>query len=186
MTLFSYVVDHDTGFAPNPTGRYCTLVHCKFSEGGRRKNIVERAEIGDWLLGTGGESRRSSGNGTIIYLMCVDEKLPFQQYLRDQRFKGRSDCKDRGTNNTYALVSRHFFYFGKNAIPISRLSKSLQSVAWEKKGPGYKSRFAEKEIRGLISWFERKHRPGWYGEPRAPGSDYRSSGCRPRRAVGVK
>ena len=135
MKLFSYVVDHDTGFAPNPSGRYCTLVHCKFSEDGKRRNLVERADEGDWILGTGGTSSRSSGNGTVIYLMRVDEKLSFQKYLMQQRFKGRSDCKDRGTNNSYALVSRHFFYFGKSAIPISRLSKSLQSIAWEKRGP---------------------------------------------------
>ena len=51
--LFSYVVDRDLGFAPNPYGGFCTLAHCKFSISGKKK-IVELAKIGDWIAGTGG------------------------------------------------------------------------------------------------------------------------------------
>jgi hypothetical protein len=43
-TLFSYVVDHDLGFAPNPASGYCTLVHCKFEGKSGRRNIVELAK----------------------------------------------------------------------------------------------------------------------------------------------
>ena len=32
MSLFSYVVARDTGFAPNPSGGYCTLANCKFKK----------------------------------------------------------------------------------------------------------------------------------------------------------
>lgn len=42
-SLFSYVVDHDLGFAPNPEGDYCTLVDCKFGGRAGHKNIVELA-----------------------------------------------------------------------------------------------------------------------------------------------
>jgi hypothetical protein len=42
-SLFSYVVDHDFGFAPNPKGDYYTLVHCKFGGRAGHKNIVELA-----------------------------------------------------------------------------------------------------------------------------------------------
>lgn len=57
-TLFSYVVDHDHGFAPNPYGGYCTLVHCKFGGERGRQNIVEMAKVGDWIVGTGGRSKK--------------------------------------------------------------------------------------------------------------------------------
>ena len=40
--LFSYVVDHDYGFAPNPFGGFCTLAKCKY--GTTKRNIVELAE----------------------------------------------------------------------------------------------------------------------------------------------
>ena len=50
--LFSYVVDHDYGYAPHPFGRYCTLAKCKYGSG-RFENVVELAEVGDWIAGTG-------------------------------------------------------------------------------------------------------------------------------------
>jgi len=50
--LFSYVVDHDYGFAPNPSGGFCTLAKCKYKkEGKQRRNIVE-------LAGRGGRGGR--------------------------------------------------------------------------------------------------------------------------------
>jgi hypothetical protein len=69
-TLFSYVVDHDLGFAPNPASGYCTLVHCKFGGHRTRRNIVELANEGDWLIGTGGGSKESSGP-TPSFILCA-------------------------------------------------------------------------------------------------------------------
>ena len=57
-SLFSYVVDHDLGFAPNPLDGFCTLVHCKFGGAGGPVNIVELAEEQDWVLGSGGQSEQ--------------------------------------------------------------------------------------------------------------------------------
>jgi len=78
--LFSYVVDHDHGFAPHPNGQYCTLAKCKY--GSRRyKNIVELAKKGDWIVGTGGANlSKSAGHGKLIYAMRVDKKLPLADY----------------------------------------------------------------------------------------------------------
>src|SRR5689334_8979368 len=90
--LFSYVVDHDNGYAPNPSCGYCTLSQCKFSHSGRRKNIVESAQPGDWIVGTGGSDlTKSSGNGTIVYAMEVEENLSLPDYTRDPRFAARED-----------------------------------------------------------------------------------------------
>ncbi|HEV8071318.1 MAG TPA: hypothetical protein VGP76_26630 [Planctomycetaceae bacterium] len=57
---FSYVVDHDLGFAPNPSGGFCSLAKCKF--GSAKRNIVEMAEEGDWIAGTGTEGVRSEAS----------------------------------------------------------------------------------------------------------------------------
>ena len=97
MTLFSYVVDHDLGFAPNPYLGYYTLVHFKFSEAGGRRNIVELAEVGDWILGTAGTGKQSAGHGKLIYVMRVDEKHTFDDFLADRRFRGRSDWVNFGS-----------------------------------------------------------------------------------------
>lgn len=165
--LHSYVVDHDHGFAPNPSGKYCTLVHCKFSKGGR-KNLVEKARIGDWVLGTGGQSSHSAGNGRIVYLMRVDEKLPFDRYMRDTRFAGRVDHCDDAQGNQFALVSHHYFYFGRNAIPISDLPPRLRLAALEKRGPGFRSDLSESLADELVNWFERNYEVGVHGEACSP------------------
>jgi hypothetical protein len=76
--LYSYVVDHDHGFAPNPFGGFCTLVKCKY--GSKKCNIVEMAEEEDWIAGTGGVKAESAGHGKLIYAMRVDEKIPLADY----------------------------------------------------------------------------------------------------------
>ena len=66
--LFSYVVDHDLGFAPDPFGGFCTLAKCKYRTS--RRNIVELAQVNDWIAGTGGvDLRKSAGHGKLIYAM---------------------------------------------------------------------------------------------------------------------
>jgi Nucleotide modification associated domain 2 len=164
MTLFSYVVDHDLGFAPNPYSGYCTLVHCKFSDTGERRNIVELAEIGDWILGTGGSGKQSAGHGKLIFLMRVDEKPTFEEFLADRRFRGRSDWIDFGSGNSFALVSERYFYFGKNALNISSLPEYL-TTGLAKRGPGFRSDYPEEGIMGLIEWISRKYKTGMHGDP---------------------
>lgn len=164
--LFSYVVGHDHGFAPNPVGQFCTLVHCKFSRNGKR-NVVETAESGDWILGMGGQSSHSSGNGTIVYIMRVDEKLPFSRYMRDRRFAGRLDHCDTGKGNKFALISKHFFYFGRKAMAINSLPEHLRS-GLEKRGPGFRSDLPSELIKQLIESFENKFETGMHGYPCSP------------------
>lgn len=163
-TLFSYVVDHDLGFAPNPDSGFCTLVHCKFQKQSIRRNIVELADEGDWILGTGGQNEDSAGNGKLVYLMRVDEKLPFREFLAATRFQGRCDCKDRGDGNRFALISQQYFYFGKNALSISALPKQLARNL-EKKGPGYRRDYPAERLPKLVKWFDQKYEPGMHGDP---------------------
>jgi len=176
--LFSYVVEHDGGHAPNPYFGLCTLCRCKFRESSDKpKNLVEKAKLSDWVIGTGGANlNRSSGHGTLIYAMRVDEKLTRQQYFLDRRF-GK---KKRRTNGTYeqkqgdnmfpanrferreqsVLISRRFYYFGRNAIHIPK----NKFPRLEKSGPGFKSNFGDAYMARFLKWLER-FKPGKRGDP---------------------
>lgn len=162
-TLFSYVVQHDYGKEPNPFGGFCTLVNCKYSKSGRG-NIVERAEKGDWLVGTGGANLRiSAGHGKLIYAMRVDEKLPLVEFYQDKRFKGRKNTTKR--KDGFALVSQHYFYFGRDAISIERIPKQHLHHPLEKKGPGYRKDFSQAFINDLTQWLEETFSIGRNGSP---------------------
>lgn len=178
MTLFSYVVHHDTGLAPNPKDGFCTLVYCKYKKRkNKQKNIVELAKKGDWIIGTGGKNKKlSSGHGTIIYIMRVDEKLPFAKYR--SQFPGRSHSKCHGE---YALISKTFLYYGRKAILVEKIP-GTKLVHLEKKGPAFRNKFPETFIRQLDVWFHKQRRTGKIGEPCVPGFDGTSKKtCRCRK-----
>lgn len=184
--LYSYVVEHDNGFAPNPFGRYCTLVKCKYGFLGFR-NIVELAEVGDWIAGTGGVSEKSANrHGTLIYAMRVDEKLALGAYYKDKRFAKRSDAEHDGLSlkGHFALISRHFFYFGKNVREISEIPsvnlrhpKSNRRHAFEKKGPGFRSDFTEDFIEDFAKWLNANYKIGIHGPPCNPDSELPMPTC---------
>jgi hypothetical protein len=163
--LFSYVVAVDKGFAPNPSGGYCTLANCMCRGKGGRRNVVELAEIGDWIVGTGGaDKKKSSGHGTLIYTMRVEQKLTLYDYYRDSRFRGRlGNCPDKShRKDTYALISSYFWYFGREAIGIPK--KYLEHPL-EKRGRGFRSNFSEGFIRDFIQWLEGNYKRGVHGGP---------------------
>jgi hypothetical protein len=78
MRVYSYVVDHDLGFAPNPFHGVCTLAACK-------PKIRRYAEAGDYIIGTG--SGPNGGLGRLVYWMRIDEIITFDQYWADARFR---------------------------------------------------------------------------------------------------
>ena len=116
--LFSYVVDHDCGYAPYPFGGFCTLAKCKYgtikTKHGTRRNIVELADEGDWIAGTGGVVLdKSAGHGKLIYAMRVDEKISLREYCQGNR-GNRIDAEyDVAVEGRFALISFHYFYFGR-------------------------------------------------------------------------
>jgi len=166
--LFSYVVEHDSGFAPNPSGGFCTLAKCKYKKEGRtRRNIVELAEKGDWVIGTGGLGKTSAGHGKLIYAMRVDEKLTLADYYRDERFQGRIDntVDESHRVDKFALISQRFFYFGRNAVDVDAIPKRHLTHPLEKKGPYFRSDFSEEFIEDFVEWLERSYETGVHGEP---------------------
>jgi hypothetical protein len=103
--------------------------------------------------------------------MRVDEKLDFQKYLSDTRFSGRDDHTDWGHGNKSALVSQHYFYFGKNAISSNTLPSTLPIQRLFKKGPGFRRDFPAASLNTLINWFERTFKIGMHGDPCTAKSD---------------
>ena len=181
VKLYSYVVEHDTGYAPNPYFGFCTLCRCKFRKSvAGRKNIVESAKEGDWLIGTGGASKRSAGHGKLIYAMLVTEKLTREKYFSDSRFAQKKPVKTststyeqkRGDNERaskvfekreqFVLVSLHFYYFGSNAIDIPA---EFRERGFERGGRGFRCSFDPADVCRFVDWLESKWKPGKHGEP---------------------
>jgi hypothetical protein len=78
MTVYSYVIEHDLGFAPNPYHGACTLACCK-------PLIRKHAKLNDIVLGMGAAKAGLSGH--LCYWMRVDEILTFDEYWADPRFR---------------------------------------------------------------------------------------------------
>jgi hypothetical protein len=79
MVIYSYVIVRDYGFAPNPFFGHCTLATCK-------PNIRNSAQVGDWVIGIGSAAKDSNFKNRLVYAMCVEEKLTFDDYWNDARF----------------------------------------------------------------------------------------------------
>jgi hypothetical protein len=188
MKLYSYVVQHDTGRAPNPYFGVCTLCRCKYRKSSAKpKNIVELANEGDWIVGTGGaDTRKSAGHGKIVYAMRVDKKLPREKYYADPRFaKKRVEKSPQGDNERptddfqkreqYALISWHFYYFGARAIDIPK--GAFRKL--EKRGPGFRRDFTRAYIHRFVEWLEKQEQKrGRYGEPCMCPEDPKGSKCK--------
>lgn len=179
MKLYSYVVQHDYGHAPNPYFGVCTLAWCMFRDCPTKpRNITELACVGDWVVGTGGlDPRKSAGHGKLIYAMKVEKKLTLGQYWsapefkEKKRFKGGNYAQRRGDNikpksafeenERFALLSRkEFYYFGKEAIEIPLKFLSIQKI-----GPRYKVKFEERFVEDFLACLRKKYKPGKHGEP---------------------
>ena len=87
--LFTYVVAHDTGFAPNPFHGFCTLAVCK-------PRIRKGAKIGDWIIGTGSGAKGKGREGNIVFAMRVTEDMAFDQYWNDPSFPGEETRLESG------------------------------------------------------------------------------------------
>jgi len=185
VKIYSYVVDHDDGKEPNPFFDTCTLCRCKYGEKLERtkgkegpRNIVELAEVGDWIVGTGGKSSRSTGNGTLIYVMKVDEVPTREEFCRKYPEKESEPPKNSfEKNKQFALVSRHFWYFGSKAIRIPEMFKSEgpHGFKLEKEGRGFQY-IGPKDFGQFLKWLKKKPMPK---EPYEPCGLDKSKECKP-------
>jgi len=83
IKLYSYKISHDTGLAPNPFHKYCTLACCKPRI---RKNIgksfeKEKKNVDFWVVGISSLNRGADGN-KLVYAMRVTDVKTFDEYYR--------------------------------------------------------------------------------------------------------
>ncbi len=178
--LFSYILPYDSGFAPNPYGRACTLACCK--------PVIRRtASPDDWAIGT----MPAPDAGRLTYAMRVTQALPFDLYW--DAFPEKRPPEDPRGDNIYqpdprarlvqvpnpshdarsvkrdlhanrVLISTHFYYFGREA---PRLPPQFHCLLATTQGhrrirPGSKD---HPQFIALVEWLERESKPGRYGEP---------------------
>lgn len=192
MTVYSYVVEHDLGFAPNPFHGVCTLACCK-------PQIRKSAQVGDYILGTG--AARAKRQGQLIYWMRVDEVLTFDQYWIDPRFRRKRPVMAGSTylrygDNIYhrdgarVFLQEDSFHSREDGstspgdlkrdtgtsdrVLLARdfaywgrsaveLPKDLRCFV--KNGPGHLRKFTEKQLGRLSAWLGQFPERGYLDEP---------------------
>src|SRR5438128_5844241 len=142
---YAYRMDHDTGFAPHLSEGWCTLCGCKTT-------TVERwAEPGSWVAGIGG--RGTGRPDALVYAMEVQARRSLQ-ILRSESPALVSYLVHRPTSSR-VLVSRRFYYFGRNAL---RLPSNLDDLVI--RGRGCK-KIRDETVAALIAHLrQRGVRPG--------------------------
>jgi hypothetical protein len=148
--LYTYIVKHDTGLAPNPFWGWCTLAVCTPNHQGCR------AEPTDWIAGF---LDKAHGH-RFLYAMEIQERVHMDAYFRDPRFEqkkplARGSLEQRCGDNFYSLdergrwiqhetllhaepvylekdtrhpwvyVSQHFWYLGRDAAELPQRFRAL-------------------------------------------------------------
>ena len=193
VKVYSYVVTHDYGFAPNPHGEYCTLACCK-------PRIRSSAGVGDLVIGTG--SRQRGSGDRLVYAMRVSETMSFTGYWHDPRFWYKrpdtkaGDCRRYGDNAYHRdqdaggwqqVASHHSAGNGcmdscGNAYDDTRVDRVLigeEFIYWGGDGRqvplfagvdirarrGHRSGFAPAVVDAVVDWMDRLGERGRIGEP---------------------
>lgn len=187
MHVFSYVITHDSGFAPNPFGGFLTLATCK-------PRIRQQAHKGDYIAGTG--SSATVGSHKLVYAAQIAQVIPIEDYgtlpdyeikrpsthgewwrkhgdniylkLNDQRKQRRNihhgqDAMHHDLSGKYVLISNRFWYFGEDAIDIP---PELSTIL--KKGPGHKRITDELVVDEFVKWLATLPE-GLHGTPEMEG-----------------
>ena len=189
MRLFSYIVVHDGGFAPNPFWKMCTLACCK-------PMVRSAAEKGDWVVGL----RPKKEGNRIVYFMEVTDKKTYAEYFTEREYSKKKpnvrskDRRRRNGDNIYkptgrgayrqlpsvhshrdgsekestkrvdlhsdnVLISRKFTYWGKER---KLLPSSLKFLIV---GRGHRSHFSQKEIDTFLKFAKKYPNQGRVGYP---------------------
>ena len=176
--LYSYVVTHDTGFAPNPFHGYCTLACCK--------PVIRRtAREDDWVVGLTSRSER------IVYAMRVGKTIDFKEYwslfeekrsnwtrgdtkakngdniyepLPDGRFRQRrsqhrkgeaenAKTRARDLSGEKVLVATEFVYFGAEGPSVEANELGFLAI-----GRGHRCQFTPEERQTFLDWISSQPR----------------------------
>jgi len=188
VKLYSHVVKHDTGLAPNPFHGFCTSAVCTPS------HAKARLKVGDWLIGN---SQKKDGH-RLVYAMQLCDVLSMNEYFQDSRFQNKKPKLDGapeeqcGDNFYYqdkdakwkrlpsrfhndhasfvadvgkdfagrpVFAAEHFYYFGRRRVLIP---KELAGVIWAGRNVCGKSEFAN----AFVAWLQGNFKPGILAAPR--------------------
>lgn len=84
---------------------------------------------------------------------------------------------ENGIDGRLALISKHFFYFGRNAIDISEIPDSHLDYPFEKNGPAHRSDFSEEFVNEFAIWLKATFKVGVHGQPCKPLTDFQIPKC---------
>jgi hypothetical protein len=181
--LFSYIVESDNGFSPNPFGGVCTLACSK-------PKIRYYARIGDWIIGTTIGPKKDS----LVFAMQISRALTFDLYWKYPEYNSKKPNKNNLTgDNIYksgdhadleqvpnqyhnakhfkgdtsvnrVLISNTFYYFGNNAPDIPEQYRSIISPAqgFTHIKPTSKNSMA---VSVFLIWLSDNFKQGINGEP---------------------
>ena len=149
--LCTYIVQEDTGLAPNPYWGYCTLAVCTPNHQGTR------LKTGDYIMGFLNKAR----GYRLVYSMEISEILNLDDYYRDARFEQkkpnlRGDWKDRCGDNFYSKSSDGAWIQHRNRFHLDARLKEQDTRyarAFVAKRFWYRGRAAEavpKEFSALV------------------------------------
>lgn len=172
VRVYSYIVRHDTGFAPNPFHGICSLACCKSA-------IRATAKPGDVIVGL---SARAVG---VVYAMQVDQVVSFEEYWTRPEFRCKRPSaegieqsvgdniyepsghgyrqvlsrhsnpdgsehlgnKQQDLRSPRVLIGRNFSYFGR------RPARLPTTLAFLRVGRGHRCNFSGAEVRHVGTWF---------------------------------
>jgi hypothetical protein len=192
MTIYSYVIEHDLGFAPNPFHGICTLACCK-------PQIRKRAKEGDYILGTGAADPKLTGY--LTYWMRVAEVITFDDYWEDVRFRRKKPVMNGTTYLRYGDNIYHhdgadqfkqedsFHSMEDGTLSLGDLDRDTGTTDhvlvgrdfayWGrqgikipdhlsfvlKKGPGHRCKFNDGQVAAVMEWLQSLPERGYIGEP---------------------
>jgi hypothetical protein len=191
VNVFSYVIEHDLGFAPNPFHGVCSLACCKPA-------IRKKAVLGDYVLGTGAVKPKLRGH--LTFWMRVDEVITFDEYWQDRRFRRKkprmsgTTCLRYGDNIYHrdggeTLQQEDSFHsLEDGSLSLGDLKRDTSTTekvligrdfaywgragvkfpdhltSFLKRGPSHRYDFTDEQIASLLSWLDSLPR-GYIDEP---------------------
>lgn len=196
--LYTYVMQHDAGLAPNPFWGTCTLAVCTPNHQG------SRARRGDWIAGVSDKRRGYK----LIHVMEVDERVHMNDYFHDERFAAKKPtlegtaqqrcgdnfysldttgrwiqhpnryhtgpaCLAQDTRHPCVFVARRFWYLGRKAVDMPAAFMPMFG------GRGARVNHPPELVSSFKAWVQASLKEGLNALPR----DLEGDGCSPPSAL---
>ena len=189
MKYYSYVVARDFGFAPNPFGQHCTLATCKhkirknasqddwifgITRKGKGNRLVFAMKVNRKITFDeywnspefqykkpvlNGSLKQMYGDNIYHFDKKTNKWLQADSHHSLDNGEINYENLNRDTSGEYVLISKEFYYFGKENIEIPLALKTKFSVG---RGHKYVKEEAAKE---LINWLSENYENGFHGDP---------------------